>query len=134
MGPQKVRLFYKELNIQTVDELEAAAKAGRLRNLPGMSVKSEENILKAIEVFRRAAGRFRLDTAFETAEELAAWLREFKAVEQVTPAGSLRRGRETVGDLDLLVTGRDHARHRRPLRASFPGSPRFWPRAKTRSA
>ena len=109
VGPQKARLFYKELNIQSVDELEAAAQAGRLRNLPGMSVKSEENILKAIEVFRRAAGRFRLDTAFEAAEELVAWLREFKAVEQVTPAGSLRRGRETVGDLDLLVTGRDHA-------------------------
>jgi DNA polymerase (family 10) len=109
VGPQKVRLFYKELNIRSVDELEAAAQAGRLRNLPGMSVKSEENILKAIEVFRRASGRFRLDTASETAEELTAWLREFKAVEQVTPAGSLRRGRETVGDLDLLVTGRDHA-------------------------
>lgn len=109
VGPQKVRLFHQELKIQTVDQLEAAAKAGRLRDLPGMSVKSEENILKAIETYRRAAGRFRLDTAFETAEELAAYLREFKAVEQVTPAGSLRRGRETVGDLDLLVTGRDHA-------------------------
>ena len=109
VGPQKVRLFKEKLNITTVDELEAAAKEGRLRDLPGMSVKSEENILKAIEVFRRAAGRFRLDTAFETAEELVAYLREFKGVEQVTPAGSLRRGRETVGDLDLLVTGRDHA-------------------------
>ena len=109
VGPQKVRLFSQKLNITTVGELEAAAKEGRLRNLPGMSVKSEENILKAIEVFRRAAGRFRLDTAFETAEELVVYLREFKGVEQVTPAGSLRRGRETVGDLDLLVTGHDHA-------------------------
>lgn len=109
VGPQKVRLFNQKLNITTVDALEAAAKEGRLRDLPGMSVKSEENILKAIEVFRRAAGHFRLDTAFETAEDLTAYLREFKGVEQVTPAGSLRRGRETVGDLDLLVTGHDHA-------------------------
>jgi len=109
VGPQKVRLFYKELNVRSVDDLEAAAKAGRLRGLPKMDVKSEENILKAIEVFRRAAGRFRLDTAFETAEELTAYLKKFRAVEEVTPAGSLRRGRETVGDLDLLVTGRDHA-------------------------
>jgi len=107
VGPQKVRLFYQQANIRSVDELEAAAKEGRLRNLPGMSEKSEENILKAIEVFRRAAGRFRLDTAYETAEVLTAWLRDSKAVEEVTPAGSLRRGRETVGDLDLLVTGRD---------------------------
>jgi DNA polymerase (family 10) len=108
VGPQKVRLFYKELNVQSIDDLEAAAKAGRLRNLPKMDVKSEENILKAIEVFRRAAGRFRLDTAQETADELAAFLKALKTVEEVTPAGSLRRGRETVGDLDLLVTGRDH--------------------------
>lgn len=108
VGPQKVRLFYKELNTKTVDDLEAAARAGRLRNLPGMSEKSEQNILKALEVFRRASGRFRLDIAFEIAQQLKAYLEEFKGVEQVTPAGSLRRGRETVGDLDLLVTGRDH--------------------------
>jgi DNA polymerase (family 10) len=109
VGPQKVKLFWKQANITTVDELEAASKEGRLRDLPGMSEKSEENILKAIEVFRRAAGRFRLDTAFDTAEVLTAWLRDLKSVEEVTPAGSLRRGRETVGDLDLLVTGHDHA-------------------------
>jgi DNA polymerase (family 10) len=109
VGPQKVRLFYRELNIQSIDDLEAAAKAGRLRSLPKMDVKSEENILKAIEVFRRAAGRFRLDTAQETADELIVFLEELRTVDEVTPAGSLRRGRETVGDLDLLVTGRDHA-------------------------
>jgi len=109
VGPQKVRLFYNELNVQNVDDLEAAAKAGRLRALPKMDVKSEENILKAIEVFRRAVGRFHLHTAYETAQELIEYLREHKSVEDVTPAGSLRRGRETVGDLDLLVTGRDHA-------------------------
>ena len=107
VGPQKVRLFYKQANVLSVDDLEAAAKEGRLRGLPGMSVKSEENILKAIESFRRAAGRFRMDTRYETAEVLTAWLRDSKAVEEVTPAGSLRRGRETVGDLDLLVTGAD---------------------------
>ena len=105
VGPQKVRLFHKELGIKSVDDLEAAARAGRLRDLPGMSAKSEENILKAIEVYRRAAGRFRLDTAFEIAEELMAYLRKCASVDQVTACGSLRRGRETIGDLDLLVTG-----------------------------
>jgi len=107
VGPQKARLFYRELNIKTIEELEAAAKAGRLRELPSMNEKSEQNILKAIEALHRVSGRFRLDTAWETAEELDAYLRQFGGVERVTPAGSLRRGRETVGDLDLLVTGRN---------------------------
>src|SRR2546425_10839593 len=57
VGPQKARLFYHELNIQTLEELEAAAKAARLQELPGMNAKSEQNILKAIEVYHRAAGR-----------------------------------------------------------------------------
>jgi len=110
VGPQKVRLFHKELGINSVEDLEKAVKAGRLHGLPGISAKTEENILKALETFQRAAGRFRLDTAYETAEKLAQYLKERKEVEQVTPAGSLRRGRETVGDLDLLVTGTDHAK------------------------
>jgi len=120
VGPQKVRLFYNQLKITSVDELEAAARAGRLRELPKMDAKSEENILKAIETFKRVAGRFLLNTATETAEELTAYLQECQAVERVTPAGSLRRGRETVGDLDLLVTGHDHARIAEHF-AKFPG-------------
>jgi len=110
VGPQKVRLFHKELGVNTVEDLEKAVKAGRLHGLPGMSARTEENILKALETFQRAVGRFRLDTAWETAEELIEYLKERKEVEEVTPAGSLRRGRETVGDLDLLVTGIDHAK------------------------
>ncbi|HET9179507.1 MAG TPA: DNA polymerase/3'-5' exonuclease PolX [Terriglobia bacterium] len=110
VGPQKVRLFHKELGVNTIEDLERAVKAGRLHGLPGMSAKTEENILKAIETFQRSAGRFRLDTAYETAEELVEYLKRKKEVEEVTPAGSLRRGRETVGDLDLLVTGTNHAK------------------------
>ncbi len=110
VGPQKVRLFHKELGVNSVEDLEKAVKAGRLHGLPGMSSKTEENILKAIETFQQSAGRYRLDTAYETAEKLIEYLKERTEVEQVTPAGSLRRGRETVGDLDLLVTGQDHAK------------------------
>jgi DNA polymerase (family 10) len=110
VGPQKARLFHSKLGVKSVEELESAAREGRLRELPGMSEKSEANILKAIETVHRTAGRFRLDIAYDTAQRLVAHLKELKGVEEVTPAGSLRRGRETVGDLDLLVIGRDPAR------------------------
>ena len=105
VGPQKVRLFYNELGIKSLVELEAAARGERLRELPGMSAKSEENILRAIEGLKKATGRFRLDVAYETAGRLSRHIHQFKGVEDVTAAGSLRRGRETVGDLDLLVSG-----------------------------
>ncbi|HEV2423777.1 MAG TPA: DNA polymerase/3'-5' exonuclease PolX [Terriglobia bacterium] len=107
VGPQKVRLFYEKLGIKTLDDLEDAARGQRLRELAGMSTKSEENILRAIEGFKKGTGRFRLDTADEVAEQLAQYLLEIRGVEKVTAAGSLRRGRDTVGDLDLLVTGKD---------------------------
>ena len=110
VGPQKVRLFHQQLGVTNIADLEEAAKSGRLRHLPGMSAKSEENILKALEVFRRAAGRFRLDAAYIAAEELSGFIQKSKLVDQITAAGSLRRGRETVGDLDLLVIGHDHAK------------------------
>jgi DNA polymerase (family X) len=120
VGPQKVRLFYKQMGVESVEDLEKAALAGRLRELPKMDVKSEENILKAIEVYRRAAGRFLLSDAYETAQALMEFLKKLKAVAHVEPAGSLRRGRETVGDLDLLVTGRDHA----SIAGNFANHPR----------
>jgi DNA polymerase (family 10) len=107
VGPQKVRLFYEKLGVKTLDDLEAAAREQRLRTLAGMSAKSEENILRAIDGFKKGTGRFRLDTAYEVAEQLSQYLLQMSGVEKVTPAGSLRRGRETVGDLDLLVTGKN---------------------------
>jgi len=110
VGPQKVRLLYQQLGIQTLDQLEAAAKAQKLRELPGMSEKSEQNILNALGALHRSAGRYRLDQAYETAEEIQAFLAEIKGAQEITPAGSLRRGRDTVGDLDLLITGGDRAR------------------------
>jgi len=110
VGPQKVRLFNQQLGIQTLDELEAAAKAQKLRELPGMSEKSEQNILNALGALHRSAGRYRLDQAYETAEEIQAFLAEIKGAQEITPAGSLRRGRDTVGDLDVLITGGDRAR------------------------
>src|SRR4029077_13514515 len=84
------------------------AREGKLRALEGFGEKSEQNILKATDLFKRSSGRFLINVADEAAHKLSAYIAEAgKPVESVTPAGSLRRGKETVGDLDLLVTMAD---------------------------
>src|SRR5271157_2325936 len=105
LGPKKVAVLWKTFKAGTVADVEKLAKEGKLRDLAGFGEKSEQNILKAVEVFKKSTGRFRLDTAEAAAAEIIAHINKAgKAVEDVTPAGSLRRGKETVGDLDLLLT------------------------------
>jgi DNA polymerase (family 10) len=105
LGPKKVALLWKKFKSGTVDDVARLAKEGKLRDIAGFGEKSEQNILKAAEAFKRSTGRFHLHTAELAAEALSAHIEKAgAAVESVTPAGSLRRGKETVGDLDLLVT------------------------------
>jgi DNA polymerase (family 10) len=105
LGPKKVAVLWKTFKAGTVEAVEKLAREGKLRLLEGFGEKSEQNILKAAETFKRAAGRFLLNTASDAAQKLIAHIQKLGAqVESVTPAGSLRRGKETVGDLDLLVT------------------------------
>ncbi len=105
LGPKKVALLWKRFKAGTVEKVEELARDGKLRDLDGFGEKSEQNILKAIEVFKRASGRFHIHVADAAADKVAAHIGGYgKPVELVTPAGSLRRGKETVGDLDLLVT------------------------------
>ena len=105
MGPKTVALVWSALQVANIDELEAAAKAGHLNTLPRMGEKFVVKLLKGIEDHRRNSSRFRIDVARGHAERIAALIHEFPGIDEVTPAGSLRRGRETVGDLDLLATG-----------------------------
>jgi len=110
MGPKTVALLWDAGvigggSIDSVGQLAEAIAAGRLNGLPRMGEKQIEKLKKGIEDYRRSVGRFRIDVAEEEAERIAAYLLKLKGIERVTPAGSLRRGRETVGDLDLLVTG-----------------------------
>jgi DNA polymerase (family 10) len=88
-----------------MDELEQLCREQKLRTLPRMGAKLEEKVLRSIEQYRRSAGRFLLSFAEQSAREISDYLSEMGGVERITPAGSLRRGRETVGDVDLLVTG-----------------------------
>jgi DNA polymerase (family X) len=115
LGPKKVALLWKKFKAGTVADVEKLAREGKLREVPGFGEKSEQNILQAVEVHKRAGGRFLIDKAESLADTLVAYIRELgPAVDAVTPAGSLRRGRETIGDLDLIVTlppGKDSAKH-----------------------
>jgi len=105
MGPKTVALLWDAAKIAGIDQLAEAIEAGRLVGLPRMGEKQIEKLRKGIDDYRRSAGRFRIDVAEEAAQRLSAYLLSFTGIERVTPAGSLRRGRETAGDLDLLVTG-----------------------------
>ncbi len=105
LGPKKVALLWKTFKAGTVGQVEKLARDAKLRDLAGFGEKTEQNILRAIEVFKKSSGRFHLHTADQTAAKLVAHIHQLgKKVDSVTPAGSLRRGKETVGDLDLLVT------------------------------
>ena len=107
VGPKTVALLYSALNIRSVDELVAAAHAGRLRELKGMGPKKEALILKAVEERQKDAGRHLLSDTTAIAAELVAYLRQQAPTAELTPVGSLRRGCETCGDIDILAVGAD---------------------------
>jgi len=115
VGPKRAALFWKELGLTDVAALERAAREGRLRTLSGMGAKSEEKVLAGIEALKRRTGRTLLGVAGPLAHTMLDALREVPGVIQAAPAGSLRRSRETVGDLDLLVAAEDPA----PVMARF---------------
>lgn len=106
LGPKTIALIWDAFQICDVDGVARLAQEGKLRTLPRLSEKTEQKILKAIESYRRVSGRFHLDVADATAQKMIELLKDLPGVDKVTPAGSLRRGRETVGDLDLLITGK----------------------------
>jgi DNA polymerase (family 10) len=107
VGPKTVAILYKELRIKSLDDLAAAAKAGRIRDVKGMGGKKEALILQAIEERQRFAGRHLLSRATEMSEALVSYLKEYAPLAEITTVGSVRRGTETTGDLDLLASGTD---------------------------
>jgi DNA polymerase (family X) len=105
VGPKTVALLYRELGIRTLEDLESAAKDGRLRSLKGMGAKKETFILKALEERARVGGRRLMAEAHDTAASLVATLRQHAPAAEIVTVGSLRRGCETCGDLDILAAG-----------------------------
>ena len=112
LGPKKVLFLWETFQVCTIEGVEKLAREGKLQDLPGFGEKSEQNILKATQSAKRSSGRFKISTAEDEAQKFSAYItntelsKAASAVESVTPAGSLRRGRDTIGDVDLLVTMR----------------------------
>jgi DNA polymerase (family 10) len=106
LGPKTIALIWSAYQVSDVDGVEKLAREGKIRVLPRMGEKHEQKLLKAIEDYRRISGRFLIDAAEAEATKLTQYFAKFPGIARITPAGSLRRGRETVGDLDILVTGK----------------------------
>ena len=133
LGPKKIALIWKELGITSLQELTAAAREGKLRSVPGMGAKSEALIVKGIESLARRTGRIPLGRAWPLAQQIVAALKKVPGVRAAEPAGSLRRMRPTVGDLDILVAARESA----PVMEAFttlPGVMRVLGSGETKSS
>jgi DNA polymerase (family 10) len=107
VGPKTVALLFSSLNVRSLEDLEAAARAGRLRELRGMGAKKEQLILKSLEARRQHAGRRLLADVARAATTLTEYLQPHAPGATFEPVGSLRRGQETCGDLDILASGAD---------------------------
>jgi DNA polymerase (family 10) len=133
LGPKKVGMIWKTLDITTLPQLEEAAKDGKLRDLPGMGTKSESAILAGIASLSRRSGRIPLGRAWPLAQEIIGQLKKVKGVVAAEPAGSLRRMRSTIGDIDILVASKDS----RPVMEAFtklPGVIRVLGKGETKSS
>ena len=107
LGPKKAKLFWERLNITAVADLQTAAEAGKLADLPGMGAKSQQKILDGIEALSRQTGRASIGDALPAAQRILDRLLELPEAQEGALAGSIRRGRETIGDVDILIAGDD---------------------------
>jgi DNA polymerase (family 10) len=133
MGPRRARVLFEKLGVRNLKELEEAARGRRIAPLSGFGEKTENNILEAIEFLKRGKGRFLLGDLLPVAEEVLEKLRKVKGVKRADMAGSLRRMKETVGDVDFLVISRDPERVM-DVFVSIPGVAKVWGRGKTKSS
>jgi DNA polymerase (family 10) len=107
LGPKTAKLLFEKLHITDIDDLERHARDGRLKGLPGIQAKTEQNILKGIAMIKRYTGRFSIGRMRPVAEEIMEGLRKGSPVKELTVAGSLRRWKETIRDIDILATSQD---------------------------
>lgn len=140
VGPKTVKVLWQKLKIKNLEELEKAAKEHKIQELFGFDEKKEKNILQGIEFLKRDKGRFLLGEILPRAKEIEKQLKSLKEVEQISVAGSVRRCRETIGDLDFLVTVKDSKKAKNSAEkimdffVNMPGIIKIWGKGTTRSS
>lgn len=107
LGPRTAKMLFEKLGIKDVNDLEKYAREGRLRGLPGIQAKTEENILKGIEMLKRRTGRFPISRVLPIANEIVKGIMKDARVKEISVAGSLRRWKETIKDIDILAVSDD---------------------------
>ncbi len=133
VGPRKVKIIYEELGVKNLDELEKAAEEGKIRKIPGFGEKTEKNILEGIAFLKREKGRFLLGEILPTAKEVFAKLEKSKDIEELSMGGSVRRMKDTIGDLDFLAIS-ENPEKVMDLFVSFPGVVRVWGKGATKTS
>ena len=133
MGPKKIKILYEKLGIKNLEELEKAAKAHKIAKLFGFGEKSEKNILEGIEFLKREKGRFLLGDILPKVKEFSQKLKSLKEVERIDAGGSIRRMKETIGDVDFLVISKN-PKVVMDFFVSLPGVIKIWGKGKTKAS
>ena len=133
LGPKKAKVLYEKLKIKNLKDLEEAARKHKIRNLFGFGEKTERNILQAIEFLKKSTGRFLLGEILPLAREIEERLKSLKEVKEISMAGSLRRRKETIGDVDFLVIS-SNPQKVMDFFVSLPGVVKIWGKGSTRSS
>ena len=133
IGPKIIRDLYKHLKIKDLRDLEKAAKAGKIRNLPHFGGKTEQNILQGIEFLKRTKGRFLLGEILPAVSEILENLKKLKEVQRISPAGSVRRMKETIGDVDILAAASNPKKVINYF-TSLPGIVKIWGQGPTKAS
>ncbi len=133
LGARKIKVLYKKLNIKNLKDLEKAAKSGKIGELDGFGAKSEKNILQAIEFVKAGQNRFLLGTALTMARRIIGKLEKLPEVKKISHAGSLRRMKETIGDLDILVVSSKPEKVM-DFFVNMPGVVKVWAKGPTKSS
>ncbi|MFC1663585.1 helix-hairpin-helix domain-containing protein, partial [Patescibacteria group bacterium] len=133
LGPKRVKILYQKLKIKNLKDLEKAAKSGKIASLFGFGEKTEKNILEGITFLKRSKGRFLLGYIFPKVKEIEERIKSLKEVDKISVCGSVRRRKETIGDVDFLVVTKNPKKVM-DFFVSLPGTIKIWGKGTTKSS